>query len=839
MQPQTQTQSSNDIKAFKSSIVRIRDILRGPGVAITGMESMRHICLYILARYVDIEKAQSLGVPANFAWENLIHVSQTQEGGVQFAFDLFYHKEEDCLIAHFDRLFGTEKFSFDIKSPMKHKEIMEIMHRIDVRIIDDHIDLLGWVYEQHLGTGASGSGSRDLGQYFTHRAICEYLVDLCKPGFEEHGIPESICDPTMGTGGFLTTFIKYYRRAHPDNPVDWKIQCKEIHGCDTDPKVAGIARANLFMETGGYRAQNLLTHDSLYNDLPQSGYKIILANMPFGVKQLVHADCCERVKDLKIRTTKSEPLFLQLMMVSLKPGGRCAVVVPDGILFNVARGHRDTRKYLLDHFELKRIIKMKGQFFTNTSIQPSILFFENTGKSTTAVEFWDVVKDVTTGDIQETMILSVPTERLNDDFSFNMNYYQEKKALVPNTGFPQYPLSEISNYANGRTLSSAEKTDDGEYDVMGGGMTYNGKTNAFNREGETISISKSGSAGFVCYHNKKYWAGDCLTITPRNVDDVITKYLYYYLKLTKSTTTVVGSTIPHCKWDDIKDISVVVPPLHVQNEIVATLDRIYMSTSTAVTEETTISMTETLKMTDKGMDLILANPAGEFLEPIIEARRLIRRSDQMIAHIKLQMGSVISASMHGPECTEYLLSELAEDNPENLTRSDTGYETINYVDLGSVKEGKISAVQSIPVSEKPARAQRKIQDGDVIWGSVRPLSRSYAFIETAAEHMVGSTGFVVIRTKDATQVTSKYLYYTLTTDACVRYLDMHSTGSSYPAFNSQTIMAYRVTIPPMHVQTKTLERLSALQLQLDALETLKQQSEDNAKFILESYSHTT
>ena len=104
--------------------------------------------------------------------------------------------------------------------------------------------------------------------------------------------------------------------------------------------------------------------------------------------------------------------------------------------------------------------------------------------------------------------------------------------------------------------------------------------------------------------------------------------------------------------------------------------------------------------------------------------------------------------------------------------------------------------------------------------------------------MIGSSGFVVIRNKDIHKVLSKYLYYALTTDDCVNYLNNHSTGSSYPAFNASTIMAYEVMIPSIAVQMKTLERLDALQSQLAALESLQRQSEDNARFILESYLHT-
>jgi len=135
-------------------------------------------------------------------------------------------------------------------------------------------------------------------------------------------------------------------------------------------------------------------------------------------------------------------------------------------------------------------------------------------------------------------------------------------------------LGEIATHENGKTLSSAEKVEEGEYDVMGGGMTYIGKTNKFNREGDTISISKSGaSAGFVAFHRKKYWAGDCLTMIPKTPECDI-RYLYYYMKLNShlTTSTVSGSTIPHCKWDDIKDISVPLPPLDFQHALVARLD---------------------------------------------------------------------------------------------------------------------------------------------------------------------------------------------------------------------------------------------------------------------------
>lgn len=142
----------------------------------------------------------SLEVPAEFAWENLIETAQTKNGGVQKALDCFFHRETDCLVSHFDRLFGTDKFSFDIKNPAKHKEILEILDRVNMEHTDCQMDTLGWVYEQHLRTGSSAA--RDLGQFFTDRFICDYMVNLCRPDFKSNGVPESVCDPSMGNRRF-------------------------------------------------------------------------------------------------------------------------------------------------------------------------------------------------------------------------------------------------------------------------------------------------------------------------------------------------------------------------------------------------------------------------------------------------------------------------------------------------------------------------------------------------------------------------------------------------------------------------------------------------------------
>jgi hypothetical protein len=622
------------VETFKTAVIRIRDILRGPGVSITGMDSMRHICLYLLSRYMTRAKVESLEVPEEFAWETLIETAQTKNGGVQKALDCFYHAEEDCLVRHFDRLFGTDKFSFDIKNPQKHKEILEILNAVNMEDVDCQMDTLGWVYEQHLKTGASAGGQRDLGQYFTDRSVCEYMTELCKPGFKSAGVPESVCDPSMGTGGFLTTFIKYYKKHYTHTSIDWSVQQKEIHGCDTDPRVAGVARLNLFMETGGNCTTNIQTHDSLYGDLPQTGYDVILANMPFGIDNIKHADCCERVKALKIRGTKSEPLFLQLMMVSLNMRGRCAVVVPDGMLLNKSLLHKNTRKYLFENFELQRVIKMKvqkakkgkkgskeqkGQFFLNTNIQPAILLFQNTGKPTTNVEFWEIEKG-DKGDIIDHMIVSAPISKFDDSFTLDVRRFMETDKVDTNpAGFPMVKLSDVCDLLSGK----GNYTQDGDaypyYDSNG----ITGTRKDFLYDGEFVITARKMSIGAVHYVSGKYWASDnTINIRVKPDSALSSRFLYYWLLLNNKVLKDLSSGIkPGIRKSDVAEIMMPLPSRKIQDEIVKCLDAVYSEFGNSIT------------LTQTAWNIIITSPKMETYHNLFEACKMLKSAEALMSSI--------------------------------------------------------------------------------------------------------------------------------------------------------------------------------------------------------------
>ena len=817
------------VDTFKSSVIRIRDILRGPGVSITGMDSMRHICLYLLSRYMTRAKVASLEVPLEFAWETLIETAQTKNGGVQKALDCFYHAEEDCLVRHFDRLFGTDKFSFDIKNPQKHKEILEILNGVIMEDVDCQMDILGWVYEQHLRTGSSAA--RDLGQFFTDRFICEYMTELCAPGFKSAGVPESVCDPTMGTGGFLTAFVKFYNKHHADKPIDWAVQQKEIHGCDTDPKVAGVARLNLFMEMGGNRSTNLLTHDSLYGDLTQNQYDVILANMPFGLKGIKHAECCERVKNLKIRGTKSEPLFLQLMMVSLAPGGRCAVVVPDGMLVNSPACHNDTRKYLLDHFELKRVIKMNGQYFMNTGIKPSILFFENTGKPTTAVEFWEVLRNEK-GEITETMLVSVPRAKMDASCSFDMRRYMESDKPVANpAGFPMVKLSDIADCKNGKNIPQDKRAEMGTipYYASNG---VSGFVEQSNFQGSATLLGDQGSCWAKSSHfvedGVKFYAGNHTIVMKAKTTSLNIKFLYYYLKLSDLTKfNRCSALIPELDKLRFYDMELPLPPLPIQDEIVATLDRIYNPGTT--------ELADTIKMTDKAMDLVLASPGGATLEPIVEAQRLIRKSAQMVADVKAQMVAIVKASCASSE--EKPISEIVKlKYGFPFKSSDYTTEGLVVVKHNNITDGYVSKSKKqdyIPSSSQTD--DYKMVVGDIVISMDFDCGKVGKIVEAG---WVLNQRVCLARTSSE-NLRQEYLYWALRFGGFYERMQTLHTGTTIKHISGKDIDKATIKLPSLALQDATLVRLSLLQSQLTALESLQKQTEDNARFILDSYLPST
>jgi len=246
--------------------------------------------------------------------------------------------------------------------------------------------------------------------------------------------------------------------------------------------------------------------------------------------------------------------------------------------------------------------------------------------------------------------------------------------------------------------------------------------------------------------------------------------------------------MPHCYWSDISQFNFILPPLPIQQEIVESLDLIYNNANTA---------------------------------------------KLAAASIKAQTAAVMrSVGARGYEKKK--VGDYVNMNPENASKHDT-YTNIDYIDLSCVNQGILSQPQQFAFSERPGRAMRKVQAGDILWGTVRPLSRSYMFLDTVNDKTIVSTGFVVVRNKKEQIISSKFLYYLLTTDECIKYLSDHSGGSSYPAFKPESLSDYSIPIPPLPIQEEILAILNEMESELKVMEQIAAKAEQRAKFVLDGY----
>ena len=172
----------------------------------------------------------------------------------------------------------------------------------------------------------------------------------------------------MGDGYILYRYLKWQKHYIDSN----------IHGYESNARLFGIGRILLFLQTFTF-LDNLYTTNPLLDNFNHKGYDVIITRIPVNIHGITHAETCDRVKELKIRGTKFEPLALQLIMKGLNKGGRACVIVRDNFLEITSICAVETRKYLLNNFEVEKIVEL--------STGENMIYFKNSGKLTTTIEY--------------------------------------------------------------------------------------------------------------------------------------------------------------------------------------------------------------------------------------------------------------------------------------------------------------------------------------------------------------------------------------------------------------------------------------------------------------------
>jgi type I restriction-modification system DNA methylase subunit len=557
---------------FENIINSIRDVLRAEGI--TGMHSIHHCVAFTLMRFLTNETCVKFNIPAKFAYDNFLLDEATRQRYVdgdpriipKFYTDNDSIADEDVLWTYFRDDFGY-KFDFKIKSSYNFVTIFKKMANVNLNELAQYCDIIGMIYELHLKSGSSNS-MRDLGQYFTHRGVIKYMVSLCNPTIKEDGTIEKVLDPSMGSGGFLAMAAKHINSTCEG--LDWSVDKLSFFGFDIDENVKNLAMLNLLLETGEMFDTTLMHMDSLQNDYRlvdgtiMQKVDVILANEPFGIKSLIYANCCQRIKQLKINGTKAEPLFLQLMMQSLNEGGRCAVIVPDGVLFNDAKLHSETRKYLIENLNLRKVVKLGEKTFLNTGVNSSILFFSNDGK-TRSVSY-DVIK-LNGGNVVEEHIIDVPYEQIvNNKYDLNIGKYV-KMEEARTEGIEYKKLSELGIFLpKSKRLASYGK-DAGQYKFYTSSEQVK-YCDECDYTTECLIFGTGGNANIKIGLNFSCSADNIIFKANNN------QYIYHWFKsnMDKLEQLFHGTTIKHLSKTDLENIEISIPSIEIQQKIIKRCD---------------------------------------------------------------------------------------------------------------------------------------------------------------------------------------------------------------------------------------------------------------------------
>jgi len=276
---------------------------------------------------------------------------------------------------------------FMVPTPSLLERVVTMLAEIPMQDRDTKGDL----YEYMLGKIAIAGQN---GQFRTPRHIIKMMVELMEPQ------PSDIIgDPACGTCGFLIAAGEYLRD-HPEHRKLFHNKKQQehfnnhmFHGDDFDSTMLRIGVMNMMLH--GVESPDITSFDSLSQDADaiREKYTLVLANPPF--KGSLNHD--ETAKDLLqvAKTKKTELLFLALFLAQLKAGGRCACIVPDGVLFGSSKAHKDLRQELVDGQKLDGVISMpSGVFKPYAGVSTAILLFTKTNSGgTDHVWFYDMTAD--------------------------------------------------------------------------------------------------------------------------------------------------------------------------------------------------------------------------------------------------------------------------------------------------------------------------------------------------------------------------------------------------------------------------------------------------------------
>jgi type I restriction enzyme, S subunit len=566
-----------------------------------------------IARFSNLsnEKEDNISVNMKYLWDDILSNHPTTKN-----------------------IFLTGK-GFDIQYKSTYKKLIDKLNSLDLS--QTEYDVLGNAYEEVIQDIMTG---KVLGQYFTQPLVKKMMVKLINPQIYPDGKIDTCGDPTMGTGGFLITYLQYILQQATAKNIkpDWNfIKTEGLYGKEIEPDTYQLAVSNMLISSG-HMFEQLDRGDSIR--VPITGkFDNILANPPFGIKGLKYDDFESPLKSeyVPIKTDNAVSLFIQSIIYMLKINGKCAVVLPDGQdLFSKTNTTLVAiREYLMKTCDLKEIIYLPSGIFTYTSIKTCVFYFvkkregsdvletkikvsktqKETGRDykfskthqTTKVKFYDYnpYEDV------KNLLVEVPIEKIVSN-SYSLNYAEYMKDETEEEqyedGVVVKTLGDVCNFQNGYSFKSTdyEKQNETNTGILQIKSIQNGfidenkiteyieenkKYKLFEIQKGDILIALSGATtgkiGIYNLEQKSYLNQRVGKINAKT--GISQKYIYYWYVCCNIDRKILnlaqGTAQPNISTNDISNIKIPFPSLERQQEIVKYLDFIYERANKTSTEK--------------------------------------------------------------------------------------------------------------------------------------------------------------------------------------------------------------------------------------------------------------
>lgn len=488
---------------------------------------------------------------------------------------------------------------FNIEEPQALKKVIGIIDSI--QFYKQPIDVKGATYEFLLSKLAEAGAA---GEFFTPRHIIKAMIEIVDPK-----IGETICDPAMGTGGFLIGALAHILEANGDGHGDGRNLTNEqfafLHdetffGYEQNRKTYRMALMNMYLHgANNPKLERINTlGDGTHTDRK---YDVIFANPPYGGK-------IDNVRgNFTISTNKTELLFLQHIIQTLKEGGRAGVILPEGVMFQSGAAQK-IREILLNQCETFTVVSMPaGVFQPYTGVKTDLLFFKK-GTATQKVWFFDVKndgfdlgsqrrpikqddlpmlwnkfpfkskndftppkeKDLVNAESEKSWWADIEEIRENN---WNLVAGRYKKKIKASKDYKIVQLGEVSDVDWGNTSMSKKFYKEKGFPAFSA-TGQDGFVEEFEHEGKAIILSAIGARCGKCFWTDGQWTAIKNTITIKTKDEkkLDLRFLYYLIN-DENFWNKSGSAQPFITLTSARKQQIPLPPIEIQKEIIEKLDQ--------------------------------------------------------------------------------------------------------------------------------------------------------------------------------------------------------------------------------------------------------------------------